>query len=216
MILFACTGLAQAGTDLSGSWGFTCADDHFQGWIVLHQSESESTFRGTWHTSKGKLEPDDEVTSRVDGDTVTLWRFIGNNRQSFVLSLSADGNRLGGFGDGYFLNHTNLNMQRSGVSAASPKTSASSVRKAPGDLSGLWAFTHVNDRFQGTIMLRQDGSQFTGVWHTTKGKTEPHDAVTGRIDGNTVTLWSFIGNERQYFTLILSADRTKLDGYGDG
>jgi hypothetical protein len=78
---------------------------------VLRQSGS--TFAGTWHTSRGKSEPDDQVTGRVDGNTVTLWRFIGNNKQSFVLTLSADGNRLDGFGDGFFLNHTNLNMVRS-------------------------------------------------------------------------------------------------------
>ncbi len=71
-----------------------------------------SYFTGTWHTSKGKSEPDDAVSARVDGNTVTLWRFIGNELQHFTLSLSADRSRLDGYGDGYFLNHTNLNMQR--------------------------------------------------------------------------------------------------------
>jgi len=205
MILSACIGSAQATTDLSGTWGFTHADDHFQGWIVLRQSDS--TYRGTWHTSKGKSEPDDEVTARVDGNTVTLWRFIGNNRQSFTLTLSADGNRLDGFGEGFFLNHTNLSMQRSTVKEQ-PRTAM--------DLSGQWAFTHFNNRFQGTVMLRQDGSEFRGTWHTSKGKTEPDDTVSGRIDGNTVTLWRFIGSERQNYVLTLSADRSRLDGYGDG
>ena len=74
----------------------------------------------------------------------------------------------------------------------------------------------VNDRFQGTVMLRQDGSEVTGTWHTSKGKSEPDDAVSARVDGNTVTLWRFIGNERQNFVLTLSADRSRLDGYGDG
>jgi hypothetical protein len=55
---------------------------------VLRQSGP--TFGGTWHTSRGKSEPDDQVTGRLDGNTVTLWRFIGNNKQSFVLTLSAD------------------------------------------------------------------------------------------------------------------------------
>jgi len=231
MILSACVGSAQAATDLSGTWGFTHADDRFQGWVVLRQSGD--IFRGTWHTSRGKSEPDDEITGRVDGNTVTLWRFIGNNKQSFVLTLSADGNRLDGFGDGFFLNHTNLNMLRSGGSAASPTASAATVRPAapsatvrkdrrdtavpaPTNLSGLWAFTCANDRFQGTVTLRKDGTYFTGTWHTSEGKTEPDDAVSARVDGNTVTLWRFIGNERQYFVLTLSTDGSRLDGYGDG
>jgi hypothetical protein len=221
MILSACLGLAQGTTDLSGTWGFTCADDHFQGWVVIHQSGP--TFRGTWHTSKGKVEPDDQVTGRLDGNTVTLWRFIGDNRQSFTLTLSDDGTRLDGFGDGFFLNHTNLNMQRSETTVASPVASAASVKKAPrnaaasaADLSGLWIFTHFNDRFQGTVLLRQDGSEFTGTWHTSKGKTEPDDGVSGSIDGNTVTLWRFIGNAQQHYVLILSPDRTRLDGFGNG
>src|SRR5580658_698923 len=175
MFLSAGVGFAQSATDLSGTWGFTCADDRFQGWIVLRQSGP--TFSGTWHTSRGKVEPDDDVTGRVDGNTVTLWRFIGDNRQSFVLTLSADGNRLDGFGDGFFLNHTNLNLQRSGASAASGTTSGGSLRKdrtkatasGPVDLSGLWVFTHFNDRFQGTVELRRQESYFTGVWHTSKG-----------------------------------------------
>jgi hypothetical protein len=230
-ILSACVGSAQATTDLSGTWGFTHADDRFQGWVVLHQSGP--TFRGTWHTSRGKSEPDDDITGRVDGNTVTLWRFIGDNRQSFVLTLSADGNHLDGFGDGFFLNHTNLNMLRSRASAASPTGSAATVRPAasaatvpkdrrdaaapaPTDLSGLWGFTCANDRFQGTVTLRKDGSYFTGTWHTSKGKTEPDDAVSARVDGNTVTLWRFIGDQQQHFVLTLSTDGSRLDGYGDG
>jgi hypothetical protein len=62
MILSACPGFAQATTDLSGTWGFTYADDRFQGWIVLRQSGS--IFRGTWHTSRGKSDPDDAVNGR--------------------------------------------------------------------------------------------------------------------------------------------------------
>jgi len=163
MIPYACAAFAQPVVDLSGTWGFTHFDDRFQGWIVIHQSGN--TFRGTWHTSRGKDEPDDQITGRIDGNTVTLWRFIGNNRQSYVLTLSADGNRLDGFGDGFFLNHTNLNMLRGAASAASPAASATTVQKhrrntaaaAPIDLSGLWAFTCANDRFQGTVTLRQEG-----------------------------------------------------------
>jgi len=98
--------------DLSGTWSFTHFDDRFQGWIVLRQSES--TLQGTWHTSSGKSEPDTSVTGSVDGTAVTLKRSLGENQQSYALILSADGNRLDGFGEGYFLHHTNLNMTRSG------------------------------------------------------------------------------------------------------
>jgi hypothetical protein len=100
---------AQPMTDLSGTWGFTHAEARFQGTIVLRQAGS--TITGTWHTGTGKSEPDSLISGRVDGKTVTFTRFVGNN-QNFVLTLSADGSRLDGFGEGWFLNHTNLNMQR--------------------------------------------------------------------------------------------------------
>jgi len=101
---------AQPVTDLSGVWVFTHAEARFQGTIVFHQTGS--VFTGTWHTSAGKSEPDSSLSGRVEGNIVSFTRAVGNN-QTFVLSLSADGNRLDGFGDGFFLNHTNLNMQRS-------------------------------------------------------------------------------------------------------
>jgi hypothetical protein len=215
--MILCAGASQA-TDLSGTWGFTHANDQFQGWVVLRQSGD--ILQGTWHTSRGKDEPDDAVSGRVDGNSVTLWRFIGNNKQIFVLTLSENDNRLDGFGDGFFLNHTNLNMMRSGASSAPATPAPTKANKdaaAPTvDLSGLWAFTHFNDRFQGTITLRREGSYFTGVWHTSRGKNEPDDPVSCRVDGNTVTLWRFIGNERQYFVLTLAADKSRMDGYGDG
>lgn len=213
MIVFACSGFAQATIDLSGTWGFTHANDQFQGWVVLRQAGT--TYRGTWHTSKGKSEPDDEVTARLDGNTVTLWRFIGSNKQSFSLTLSADANRMDGFGDGFFLNHTNLSMQRS---AGSTATKARSITPpaAAADLSGLWSFTHFNDRFQGTVVLRKEGSDYTGTWHTSKGKTEPDDSVSVRVEGKTVWLWRFIGDAQQRFLLTLSGDKTRLDGFGDG
>lgn len=64
-------------------------------------------------TSSGKSEPDTLVTGSVDSTAVTLRRVLGPNQQSYALTLSADGNRLDGFGEGYFLHHTNLNMTRS-------------------------------------------------------------------------------------------------------
>ena len=66
-----------------------------------------------------KTEPDDAVSARIDGNTVTLWRFMGNEQQHYVLTLSADKSRLDGYGDGFFLNHTNLNMLRAVEPAAS-------------------------------------------------------------------------------------------------
>ena len=109
---------APAKGDLTGNWSFTHFDDRFQGWITLTQSGS--TLQGTWHTSSGKSEPDTPVTGSVDGAAVTLQRSLGSNQQSYVLTLAADGNRLDGFGEGFFLHHTNLNMTRTG--SAKPTT----------------------------------------------------------------------------------------------
>jgi len=97
--------------DLSGTWSFTHFDDRFQGSIDLRQSGS--ALKGTWHTSSGKSEPDTLVTGSVDGTAVKLTRFLGSNQQNYTLTLSADGKRLDGFGEGFFLHHTNLNMTRS-------------------------------------------------------------------------------------------------------
>jgi len=102
---------AKEPQDISGTWSFTHFDDRFQGWIALCQSGSD--LQGTWHTSSGKSEPDTVVTGSVDGTTVTLKRFLGQEQQSYVLTLSTDGTRLDGFGEGYFLHHTNLTMTRS-------------------------------------------------------------------------------------------------------
>jgi hypothetical protein len=122
---------AQEPKDLSGTWSFTHFDDRFQGWIALRQSAS--ALQGTWHTGSGKSEPDTLVTGSVDGTAVTLRRSLGPNQQSYALTLSADGNRLDGFGEGYFLHHTNLNMTRSGdakPTTAPPRTTSTvTVRK---------------------------------------------------------------------------------------
>jgi ribosomal protein L27 len=105
----ASTSPAQPVTGLSGTWAFNHAEGRIQGTIVLRQTGS--TITGTWHTGTGKSEPDSTLTGRVDGKTVTFTRLVGNN-QTFVLTLSDDDNRLDGFGEGWFLNHTNLDMQR--------------------------------------------------------------------------------------------------------
>jgi hypothetical protein len=115
----------QGPQDLSGAWSFTHFDDRFQGEITLRQSGS--TLQGTWHTSSGKSEPDTPITGSIDGGAVTLRRSLGSNQQSYALVLSADGNRLDGFGEGYFLHHTNLNMTRVGV--AKPATAPPSTNR---------------------------------------------------------------------------------------
>ena len=115
--------IAQDPGDLSGTWSFTHFDDRFQGSITLSQSGSK--LQGTWHTSSGKSEPDTSVTGSVDGATVTLCRSLGDNQQNYTLTPSADGNRLDGFGEGFFLHHTNLNMTRTG--AAKPATAPPST-----------------------------------------------------------------------------------------
>ena len=116
---------AQGLHDLSGTWSFTHFDDRFQGSITLRQSGS--TLQGTWHTSSGKSEPDTEVTGSVDGAAVTLRRSLGPNQQTYAMTLSADGNQLGGFGEGYFLHHTNLSMTRN--AAAKPATAPPSTTR---------------------------------------------------------------------------------------
>src|SRR5579864_777011 len=121
---------AQEPKDLSGTWSFTHFDDRFQGRIALRQSGS--ALQGTWHTSSGKSEPDTLVTGSVDGTAVTLRRSLGTNEQSYALALSADGNRLDGFGEGYFLHHTNLNMTRTGDAkpATAPPSTTSTAAPA--------------------------------------------------------------------------------------
>ena len=116
---------AQGPQDLTGTWSFTHFDDRFQGEITLTQSGS--TLQGTWHTSRGKSEPDTPLTGSIDGGAVTLRRSLGSNQQTYSLTLSADGNGLDGFGEGYFLHHTNLNMTRSG--SAKPATAPTSTTR---------------------------------------------------------------------------------------
>lgn len=68
------------------------------------------------YTTKGKFEPDTSIEGYIHGNSVILTRFVGDN-QRYVLTLSAEGNRLDGFGDGWFINHANLNMRRAGAPA---------------------------------------------------------------------------------------------------
>jgi len=117
-VLFVFSGALARAADLTGSWFFTHADNRFEGTITLRHSGSELS--GTWHTAKGKSEPDTAVAGTIDGHTVTLTRFIGSERQVYTLTLSSDGDRLDGFGEGWFLNHTNLNLRRAAPPPAAP------------------------------------------------------------------------------------------------
>jgi hypothetical protein len=127
------TSLSQGESNLSGQWVFTHMNGRFQGTIALRQRGTD--LAGTWHTSKGKSEPDTSVIGRVDGMTVVLTRFIVHSQQNYLLTLSADGNRLDGFGDGWFIKHANLNMQRATSGAAATQSSSASSAPASSALA---------------------------------------------------------------------------------
>jgi hypothetical protein len=104
---------APTARNLSGTWEFTHVNGRFQGTIQLKQSGS--ALSGTWHTSAGKSEADSPVAGRVDGNTVVLTRSMGNLKQEYVLTISPDGGRVDGYGDGWGIQHANLNLYRAGA-----------------------------------------------------------------------------------------------------
>jgi hypothetical protein len=112
---------AEGTGGITGTWDFSHAENRFQGTIALRQSGSK--VMGTWHTSKGKVEPDSSVHGRIEGNAVKLTRFIDGNQQTYVLTLSTDGNQLDGFGDGWFIHHANLNMRRASRTRTKLRTS---------------------------------------------------------------------------------------------
>jgi len=97
--------------DVSGEWYFEIANNQHHGFIVLRQSGTQVT--GTWHTTS-KEEDDTPVVGHLDGNTIFLQRskVWGSHDQTFELSLLRDGNQLFGYGEGFFLHHTDLNMRR--------------------------------------------------------------------------------------------------------
>jgi hypothetical protein len=120
VLLWTGACLAQAAPNLAGTWAFTQDNNRFSGRVVLRQSGDH--FTGTWHTSQGKTEPDTTVSARLYGNTLMLTRLIDkNNQQNYLLTLSADGKHLDGYGQGWFLNHTNLNMTKVADAPASQK-----------------------------------------------------------------------------------------------
>ena len=97
---------------VSGTWSFAHVGNRFQGTIVLRQAGPEVS--GVWRTEKGKVEPDDQLTARIDGHIMYLTRSIANTNleQKYVLTIYPDGNRIDGYGEGWGLNHSDLIMQR--------------------------------------------------------------------------------------------------------
>ena len=101
--------------DLTGTWYFfsTWRDWH-NGYITLKQTGTK--FTGLWHTIKGKKEEDLPLFGEIVGTTVYLTRYNiwgkYENQNRFTLSLLNGGNQLFGYGEGFFLNHADLNMAR--------------------------------------------------------------------------------------------------------
>ena len=98
-------------TDLTGTWYFEHCNNQHRGYIKLKQSGNLIT--GIWHTTS-KKDDDNPVVGRVYGNTVALRRYKiwGNNEQTFNLSILEGGKQLYGYGEGFFLNHSDLNMRR--------------------------------------------------------------------------------------------------------
>jgi len=121
ILIFANVFFAQSAPDLSGTWAFTRGDNRGSGTVVLYESGSE--LNGTWHTAAEKNDSDTLVAARLLGTTVILTRAVAQRQDTYILTLSGDGNRLEGFGQGP-LNHEKLSMVKTGPA---PKTAQSST-----------------------------------------------------------------------------------------
>jgi len=157
LLLIASGPFAQAASDLSGRWSFTHVQGRFRGTITLRQSGSAVT--GTWHTAVGKSEPDSSLAGQISGDTVSFTRSIGNLQQTYTVVLSKDGQRLDGFGDGWGINHANLNMQRDGSSTAPPPATTS---KTSGFPQGPGAYKFA---FQSVAQHRGDEIKYVSYYY---------------------------------------------------
>src|SRR5215471_4859433 len=104
ILILASACIAQDAPNIAGTWSFTQGGAN--GTIALRQNGTELS--GTWHSS-AKAEPDTLVAAKVYGNTVMLTRAVGSEQQTYILTLSADGKRLDGFGQGS-LNHAQLIM----------------------------------------------------------------------------------------------------------
>jgi len=116
---------SQAARNVTGAWTFTQVAGRFGGTVVLQQSGSAVT--GTWHTAAGKVEPDSKVSGQVNGNTVYLTRTFGDLKQEYVLTVSADGDQLDGYGEGWGIQHANLNLRRT-VAARSPRALSRTIQ----------------------------------------------------------------------------------------
>jgi hypothetical protein len=126
--VFKCTGailmlanlaMAQSVPDLSGTWAFTQGDNLASGTIVLYQSGNELS--GTWHTAGEKAASDTLVAARILGTTVMLNRAVGGGQNTYILTLSSDGNRLEGVGQGS-RNHEKLILVKTGPAPKRPQS----------------------------------------------------------------------------------------------
>jgi hypothetical protein len=129
ILILASAGVGQDVPDIAGTWSFT--QNGANGTLVLHQNGTEIT--GTWHTSL-KAEPDTLVAARVYGKTVILTRAVGSEQQTYILTLSADGKRLDGFGQGT-LNHAHLMLTWVGAAPKSSSQPGTRQQSGPLDLS---------------------------------------------------------------------------------
>jgi hypothetical protein len=142
ILVFANLCLAQSVPDLSGTWAFTQGDNRSSGTIVLYQSGSE--LNGTWHTAGEKSASDTLVAARVLGSTVMLNRAVDGIQNSYILTLSSDGNRLEGVGQGR-LNHEKLILVKTGPAPKKPQspgtprhsTSGATGSEPPGHVSPM-------------------------------------------------------------------------------
>jgi hypothetical protein len=185
-----------------------------------------------WHTDSGKQEEDLPLFGEIAGDTVYLTRYgiwgKTENQNRFTLSLLNGGNQLFGYGEGFFLNHADLNMARAPGSSPKGGSKVSEVA-APSkpananvpDVSGAWYFTSTwRDWHKGRIVLKQTGTKLTGMWHTIDGKKEEDLPLFGEVVGNTVyitryNIWGKYENQNR-FTLSLLNGGNQLFGYGEG
>ena len=104
-------GLKTNAPDLTGNWYFEIDHNQHRGYIRLQQSGTLIT--GVWHTTS-KQEEDTPVVGQIYGNRVVMRRskVWGSHDQDFDLEILSNGIQLYGYGEGFFLHHTDLNMRR--------------------------------------------------------------------------------------------------------
>ena len=96
--------------DLTGNWYYEIDNNQHRGYIRFNQSGS--MLSGIWHTTS-KQEEDTPVVGQITGDTLVMRRskVWGSHDQDFTLSI-LNKDQISGFGEGFFLHHTDLRMAR--------------------------------------------------------------------------------------------------------